>query len=92
MDWELLKDVFFGLGDNLILAIFAVKGIDLDKKLGGSGVHGALYGALFGNSISDFLAGLIPYGLSKSTMIAIGCLIVIPFVKLYYYHYKNEEV
>ena len=84
-------DLLFGLGDNLILAIFAVFGIDLDKKLGGNGVHGALYGALFGNTISDFMAGLYPYGLSKSTMIAVGCLIVIPFVKLYY-HYKNEEV
>tara|TARA_Y100000310_G_scaffold259141_1_gene267719 strand:+ start:2778 stop:3035 length:258 start_codon:yes stop_codon:yes gene_type:complete len=84
-------DILFGLGDNLILAIFAILGIDLDKKLGGKGVHGALYGALIGNTISDFLAGLIPYGLSKSSMIAIGCMIVIPFVKIYY-HYSNKEV
>ena len=26
-------------------------GIDIDKKLKGTGVYGALYGALFGNSV-----------------------------------------
>ena len=30
-------------------------GIDIDKKLKGTGVYGALYGALFGNSVYSVL-------------------------------------
>ena len=40
----------FGIVDNGVLAILALAGIDLDKKLGGSGVMGGLFGALIGNS------------------------------------------
>jgi hypothetical protein len=46
----------FGIVDNGILAILAIVGIDLDKKLGGSGVMGGLFGANIGNSLSDLLA------------------------------------
>ena len=78
-------DVLFGVIDNLILAVGALFGIDLDKKLGGVGVNGAIYGALYGNALSDFLAGVWAYGFRSAFMIAIGCLIVIPFVYLYLY-------
>ena len=78
-------DVVFGVGDNLILALCSLFGINLDKNLGGVGVNGAIYGALYGNALSDFLAGVWAYGFRPALMIAIGCLIVIPFVYLYLY-------
>ena len=37
----------FGIVDNGILAVLAIVGIDLDKKLGGSGVMGGVFGAVF---------------------------------------------
>ena len=77
--------LLFGIIDNGVLAICSILGIDLDKKLSGSGVHGALYGALFGNSLSDFIGAVIDFGVPVALQITIGCLIVIPFVKLYYY-------
>ena len=60
------------------------KGIDVDKKFGGVGINGAIYGSLFGNSLSDFLAGLGAYNWLSALEITIGCLIVVPFVWMYY--------
>ena len=39
----------FGLIDNGVLAFATILGIDIDKYFKGSGVHGAIYGALIGN-------------------------------------------
>ena len=38
-----LEGEVFGLLDNGILAVLALFGIDLDKRLGGNGVRGGLY-------------------------------------------------
>ena len=79
------NNYLFGIIDNGVLAFCAVKGIDIDKKLfGGIGLNGAIYGSLFGNSISDFLAGLGAYNWLSAFEITIGCLIVVPFVWIYY--------
>jgi len=84
-------DVVFGVGDNLILALCSLFGINLDKNLGGVGVNGAIYGALYGNALSDFMAGIFSYGIWSAFMIAVGCLIVIPFVYLYLYIKGGEK-
>ena len=47
--------IIFGLIDNGILAFTTLVGIDIDKYFKGTGVHGAIYGALIGNSLSDFV-------------------------------------
>ena len=38
--------IIFGLIDNGILAFTTLVGIDIDKYFKGTGVHGAIYGAL----------------------------------------------
>ena len=78
------NNYLFGIIDNGVLAFCAIKGIDIDKKFGGIGLNGAIYGALFGNSISDFLAGLGAYDWLSAFEITAGCLIVVPFVWIYY--------
>ena len=77
--------LLFGIIDNGVLAYCAIKGIDLDSKFNYGKVNGALYGALFGNSLSDFIGALFDFGGLIALQITVGCLIVIPFVKLYYY-------
>ena len=74
----------FGIVDNGILAILAIVGIDLDKKLGGSGVMGGLFGALIGNSLSDLLAALLdPSTLNLAGGIFAGCMYVVIIVYAY---------
>jgi len=80
-----MEGIIFGLIDNGVLAICAVKGIDLDTKFNYGKVNGALYGALFGNSLSDFIGAVFDFGLGIAIKITIGCLIIIPIVKFYYY-------
>ena len=43
-------------------------------------MHGAIYGALFGNSLSDFLGAIVDFPLELAINITAGCLIVIPIV------------
>ena len=66
--------------DNGVLAFATLLGIDIDKYFKGSGVHGALYGALIGNSLSDFLGAIVDFPLMLAINITLGCLIVIPIV------------
>ena len=74
----------FGIVDNGVLAILALAGIDLDKKLGGSGVMGGLFGALIGNSLSDLLAALLdPSTRNLAGGIFAGCMNVVVFVYVY---------
>ena len=74
----------FGIVDNGILAILAIVGIDLDKKLGGSGVMGGLFGALIGNSLSDLLAALLdPITRNLAGGIFAGCMYVVIIVYAY---------
>ena len=63
-----------------MLAFATLLGIDIDKYFKGSGVHGALYGALIGNSLSDFLGAIVDFPLMLAINITLGCLIVIPIV------------
>ena len=65
----------FGLLDNGVLALCAMFGIDIDKRLGGSGIHGALFGALLGNTLSDFIGAIADPALRDSAIgITAGCL------------------
>ena len=74
----------FGIVDNGILAVLAIVGIDLDKKLGGSGVMGGLFGALIGNSLSDLLAALLdPSTRNLAGGIFASCMYVVVIVYAY---------
>jgi hypothetical protein len=73
-----------GVVDNLILAICAYWGVDIDKKLGGNGVQGALTGALLGNAVSDLAgAALDPSTRHLAWGIFAGCMYVFIVVKLW---------
>ena len=74
----------FGIVDNVVLAILSLSCIDLDKKLGGSGVMGGLFGALIGNSLSDLLAALLdPSTRNLAGGIFAGCMYVVVIVYVY---------
>ena len=72
--------IVFGLIDNGILAFVTLLGIDIDKYFKGSGIHGAIYGALIGNSLSDFVGAVVDFPIETAINITLGCLSVIPLV------------
>jgi hypothetical protein len=73
-----------GIVDNGILALCAYYGVNLDKKLGGSGVQGALTGALLGNAVSDLVGAAIdPSTRHLAWGIFAGCMYVFIVVKLW---------
>jgi hypothetical protein len=78
-----MDGLLFGIIDNGVLAICALLGIDIDKKLSGAGLNGALYGALFGNALSDGIGSLLDFGYVMTFWIVLGCLSVVPVVYLY---------
>tara|TARA_R110000787_G_scaffold109125_4_gene217699 strand:+ start:484 stop:762 length:279 start_codon:yes stop_codon:yes gene_type:complete len=70
-----LEGEIFGLLDNGVLAICALLGIDIDQRLGRNGVHGALFGGLIGNSISDAVGAIADPALRDHVIgITAGCL------------------
>ena len=79
LDW-VPEGIVYGLIYNGVLAFSTLLCIDIDKYFKGSGVHGAIYGALFGNSLSDFLGAIVDFPLELAINITAGCLIVIPIV------------
>tara|TARA_B100001996_G_scaffold264824_1_gene206626 strand:- start:2518 stop:2790 length:273 start_codon:yes stop_codon:yes gene_type:complete len=79
LDW-VNDGIIYGLIDNGVLAFSTLLGIDIDKYFKGSGIHGAIYGALFGNTLSDFLGAIVDFPLELAINITAGCLIVIPVV------------
>jgi len=89
----MLEGLLFGMVDNGVLAYCAVKGIDLDAKFNYGKENGALFGALFGNALSDFLGALSDPSMDLGVMIniTIGCLIVVPVVKVYMMLIKNKR-
>ena len=78
-----MKGFIFGFIDNLIVAISAILGIHIDKFLTGYGAYGALYGALFGHTLSDFVAGYTDFGYKIALNMSLGCLSVIGLVYIY---------
>ena len=79
----MLDGLLFGFIDNGVLAICALLCIDLDKKFAGKGINGALYGALFGNALSDGIGAILDFGWLITFNIVVGCLVVIPLVYIY---------
>ena len=66
-----------GIVDNVILAICAYAGIDIDKKLGNNGINGAITGALLGNALSDLVGAAIdPSTRHLAWGIFAGCMYV----------------
>ena len=73
-----------GIVDNLILAVCAYAGIDIDKKLGNSGLNGAITGALLGNAVSDLVGAAIdPSTRHLAVGIFAGCMYVYVVIKLW---------
>ena len=81
--------IIFGLIDNGILAFTTLVGIDIDKYFKGTGVHGAIYGALIGNSVSDFIGAIVDFPVEVAINITLGCLAIIPLVWLYLFVKKD---
>ena len=79
LDW-VPEGIIYGLIDNGVLAFSTLLGIDIDRYFKGSGIHGAIYGALFGNTLSDFLGAIVDFPVELAINITAGCLIVIPVV------------
>jgi|TARA_B110000438_G_C15558566_1_gene540110 hypothetical protein len=73
-----------GIVDNVILAICAYAGIDIDKKLGNNGLNGAITGALLGNALSDLVGAAIdPSTRHLAWGIFAGCMYVYIVIKLW---------
>ena len=79
LDW-VPNGIIYGLIDNGVLAFSTLLGIDIDRYFKGSGIHGAIYGALFGNTLSDFLGAIVDFPIELAINITAGCLMVIPVV------------
>ena len=73
LDW-IPDGIAYGLIDNGVLAFSTLLGIDIDKYFKGSGIHGAIYGALFGNTLSDFLGAIVDFPLELAINITAGGL------------------
>ena len=73
----------FGFIDNLIVALFSLLGIPLDKYYNNLGAYGGLYGALIGHTISDMFAGYLDFGYNVALNMGLGCLSVIGLVYVY---------
>jgi hypothetical protein len=86
----MFEGIVFGIVDNGVLALCALWGIDIDQKLSGKGINGALFGALWGNTLSDFLGGVFDFGFFVSLNIALGCMAIIPLVSIYT-RWKNAK-
>jgi len=83
----------FGIIDNGILALISVFGIDIEKRLGGKGVYGALFGALIGNAISDFVAALIDPSTSELALgVFAGCMYVTILTYIYVRFFKKDSL
>ena len=86
------KGFKFGFIENLIVAIFAIIGINVDKIIGSNlGLHGALYGALIGHTFSHMIAGMLEFGWKIAFNMALGCLSVIVLVYIYFLFTENNE-
>ena len=78
------EGTWFGIIDNGILVFVSLFGVNLERKLGGEGVYGALFGALLGNALSDGVAAIID---PSTRMIAggifAGCMYVVVLAYIY---------
>tara|TARA_B100001287_G_scaffold235848_1_gene208201 strand:+ start:66623 stop:66907 length:285 start_codon:yes stop_codon:yes gene_type:complete len=85
------KGFKFGFIENLIVAVFAIVGINIDKLIGSNlGLHGALYGALIGHTFSHMLAGMVEFGWKIALNMALGCLSVIVLVYIYFLFTEHD--
>ena len=82
MDNVFFDGDIFGIVDNGVLAVLSILGIDIDKKLGGTGVMGGLFGALLGNALSDLFAALLDPSYLAGGIFA-GCMYVVVIVFLF---------
>lgn len=87
-----MKGFKFGFIENLIVAIFSIIGINVDKLIGSNlGLHGALYGALIGHTFSHMIAGYVEFGWKIALNMAIGCSMVIILVYIYFLFTEDKR-
>lgn len=86
-----MKGFTFGFIDNLIVAISALAGLELEKYFNGISKYGALYGALIGHTLSDMFAGYFDFGYQVAINMGLGCLSVLILVYLYLY-FKDSTI
>ncbi len=86
-----MQGFLFGFTDNLIVAVFALAGIEIEKHFNGVGKYGALYGALLGHTLSDMFAGYIDFGYSVALNMGLGCITVFILVYIYTYFKDNNK-
>ena len=91
-----MQGFLFGFTDNLIVAISALAGIEIEKHFFGMGKYGALYGALIGHTFSDMVAGYLDFGYLVSIYMGLGCITVLVLVYIYIYltdnYKKNKDI
>ena len=72
------EGVWFGFVDNGILVFISFFGVSLERRLGGKGIYGALFGALIGNALSDLVAAVVdPATRDIALGIFMGCIYVV---------------
>jgi len=78
------EGTWFGIVDNGILFFITIFGVSIDRKLGGRGVYGALFGALIGNALSDLAAAILdPATRDIAGGIFAGCAYVVIIAYVY---------
>ena len=78
------EGVWFGFVDNGILVFITLFGVNIERRLGGKGVYGALFGALIGNALSDLAAAVIdPATRDIAAGIFAGCIYVVILAYIY---------
>jgi len=87
------EGTWFGIVDNGILLFITIFGVSIERKLGGKGIYGALFGALIGNAISDFVAALIDPSTSDLALgVFAGCMYVTILTYIYVRFFKKDSL
>ena len=79
--------IIYGIVDNGIMILGAMTGYNLEKYLPGKFQTGLLtvVGAGLGNTVSDFMGGASTLNWELAFSTAIGCLIGLLFIPLFWY-------
>ena len=90
----MIEYIIFGIIDNAVMIIGAMTGLELEKYLPRRFQYGlgAVVGAGLGNTLSDFLGGVGSASWDLAFGTALGCIIGLIFIPLFYYLGKLRRV
>ena len=86
--------ITYGIVDNGIMILGAMTGYNLEKYLPKklqTGL-GAVYGAGFGNALSDFLGGMSTLSYSLAIGTCLGCLIGLVFIPILGWLWNTKQI